>query len=93
MYRSSTGAACYRPRMTDFHLTLAQDVQERTTGLRLEDMLPAQRATVEQGRLHPEAFQQGGESIWRRGGGAHAHGRMDNICGALRMLRPGVYLG
>jgi hypothetical protein len=50
-------------------------MQERTTGLRLEDMLPAQRATVEQRRLHPEAFQQAGESIWRRRRVGHAHGR------------------
>ena len=74
--------------MADFHFTLAQDVQERTTGLRLEDMPPAQRATVEQRRLHPEAFQQAGESIWRRGGGGHAHGRMDNMYGELRLMRP-----
>ena len=44
--------------MADFHFTLAQDVQEGTTGLRLEDMAPAQRTAVEQRGLHPEALQQ-----------------------------------
>jgi hypothetical protein len=75
--RSSTVAARYRHRMADLHLTLAQDVQERTT-LRLEHMAPAQRAAVEQRGLHPEAFQQGGEAVGRGAPRACPGG---NICG------------
>ncbi len=62
------------PGMTDLHFTLAQDVQEGTTRLRLEDVAPAQRTAVEQRGLHPEAFQQGGEAVGCGSVGGYVHG-------------------